>query len=220
MKPTYLYTALGDSITEGYSATGKKGYVDRLTHRLTASGYNTCTCNVAYKGMTSRYLYNQLRYSRTIQIRIRDSSLVTLCIGGNDLLSAFFRQFLWRDPLAISQALSNYRYWLKKICEWIQSQTVAALFILNLYNPFPHSPLAVTGVKGINGIISYVSQTSRIPVIDLYHLFLGSEYKYIHGYHTGLLSDIRLFNNPVHPNDQGHQQIARLLFAKIRGIKN
>lgn len=220
MKPTYLYTALGDSITEGYSATGKNGYVNRLTRRLTASGYNTIPYNVAYKGMTSRYLYNQLRYSRPLQILIRNSGLITLCIGGNDLLSAFFRQFLWRNPLAISQALSDYRHWLKKICEWLQSQTVAALFILNLYNPFPHSPLAVTWVKGINRIISHVSQSSRIPVIDLYHLFLGSEYKYIHGYHTGLLSDIRLYNNPVHPNDQGHQQIARLLFTKIRGIKN
>jgi lysophospholipase L1-like esterase len=90
------------------------------------------------------------------------------------------------------------------------------LFILNLYNPFPASPLAVLRVSEMNGIIAGVAARWQVPVIDIHDRSLGLESFLIHGYRTGTLSDLRLLgNNPIHPNGEGHRVIAEAVWEQI-----
>ncbi|OYD09854.1 SGNH/GDSL hydrolase family protein [Paludifilum halophilum] len=216
MTPKKWYVALGDSITVGYSAVGRRGFVDRLADRLSQQGHPINVYNAARKGMTSRLLVDQLAGSPYLHHLLYRANLITLCIGGNDLLYAYIRFFLSGDPSVYFQTVYHYEFRLRRIYSLIRSRSSAPLFTLNLYNPFPHSPSAVTWISAINDRIEKISAGWSVPIIDLYHHFLGSEPFLIRGYRTGHLSDYRLFgSNPVHPNDRGHQLIANALWPWI-----
>lgn len=81
------YTALGDSIASGLSATEGKGYVDLCYNYLTKQKSNTemKLDNIAVSGYTSSDLLAQLQDSE-VRNTIAQSKDITICIGSNNLL--------------------------------------------------------------------------------------------------------------------------------------
>jgi len=218
MKPTpvFLYTALGDSITRGYSAPGKRGYVQMLSSKLAATHPDVRTMNAGQKGLTTEGLLFWLSFSVTLQQALRQAHLVTLWIGGNDLLYAYIRKNLLNTPDSYEQVVYRYRTHLNGILSRIQSFSRAPLVVCNLYNPFPRSQLSLRWVSAINHSLMRICARRNLPIVDIYSAFRGREAELIHGYRTGRLTDIRLFGgNPIHPNLRGHQVITRRLLKVL-----
>ncbi|GAA5346444.1 lysophospholipase L1-like esterase [Planifilum fimeticola] len=217
MKP-FHYVAFGDSITAGYSAPRRRGFVDMLGFRLGSRFPRVRVANCGKKGATSGDLLFYMTFSPFFHSALRRADLMTLWIGGNDLLHAYLKMILFRHPDAIPRSMHRYGHHLDRLIGVIRRANRSPLLLLNLYNPFPLSPLAVHRVEVMNAIIDGVASRWNIPVIDIHDRFLGREPFLIDGFRTGSLSDYRLLGeNPIHPNGEGHRVIAEAVWEKING---
>jgi lysophospholipase L1-like esterase len=84
-----VFTAIGDSISDGYSADTGKGYVDLLYNYLKVqSRYSGLQLNnLSIPGLTTTDLLNDLSTNTQFQNSIKNSNIITLSIGGNNLLA-------------------------------------------------------------------------------------------------------------------------------------
>lgn len=215
----FLYTALGDSITKGYSAPGKRGYVYMLATVLDQRIPCFRVYNAGQKGLTSGQLLLLLGFSPRLRFMVQRAGLLTLWIGGNDLLYTYLRnKMLCRNPAIYEPMLISYQKNINGILSLIRSRQSRPPFVCNLYNPFPHSALAWKLISALNHSLQDACNRWHAPLIDIYSVFQGRQPELIHGYRNGKLSDIRLVGSkPIHPNLQGHQVITGALLNAIYG---
>ncbi|EGK14455.1 lipolytic enzyme LipC [Desmospora sp. 8437] len=218
MKPSgrFLYTALGDSITEGYSAPHKRGYVNLLACRLRREHPSFRLRNAGRKGWTSRRLLLRLRHSPRLLWAVGRADLLTLWIGGNDLIFAYIKGMMSTSPHLYEQALTQYLSNMDQIFARIHRVRSRPFLVCNLYNPFPNSGFARQWVGEFNQVLGGMCNRWAIPMVDIHSVFLGREAELIHGYRNGTVSDIPLIGRrPVHPNRRGHEVIANTLWGVI-----
>lgn len=212
------YMALGDSLAAGYKAMpATKGYVfqlylDEVFGRLTETVFD----NAAVPGATS----DDLLHFQLPQVPRFRPTVVTLSIGGNDLLS-----LLGDVPPTESQVLAvlnrfgnNLGQTLVSLC--FQMPTSGQIYLHNLYE-IPQIPPAAAVVPLFNatlaGVIASVRQLPQcgdktIGVADVFGAFAGQD---------GLLLIERFekkgFENTfeVHPTNQGHRVIEDAFRAVI-----
>lgn len=216
MEHAFHYVALGDSITAGYSAPDKKGYVTMINDLMKEQFGRVKVSNFGLGGNTSRRLLSEILRNPIVQQEIIRADLLTVYIGGNDLKSAYLKYLLRQKNEIFLDAIESFGSRLERIYHAIRLMNKAPLYTLNFYNPFPNSQIASTWVPALNGAIDTVSMRWHIPVIDVYSRFQQREMMLIHNYRTGTLKDFQLFGgNPIHPNLQGHQVIAHTLWQYI-----
>jgi lysophospholipase L1-like esterase len=79
------YTALGDSIATGYRLSStSKSYVSLFGKYLSAD-----TVNLGQNGLTSEGLLTKLTSDQKVMASVKKSDIVTISIGGNDMLTVF-----------------------------------------------------------------------------------------------------------------------------------
>lgn len=216
MGQPFFYTALGDSITAGYNAPRRRGYAHRLTKLLKHQGLPTKLNTVCQKGWTSRDLLQASAFP-TVRLAIRHAQLITVYVGGNDLLYALVKYLLTRNSRVFDQTITTYGSNLQHLYTRIRKLSPVPVFALNLYNPFPYSALPSTWVPALNQMTADVSAQWGINVVNIYESFLGMEPLLIDGYQTGRLEDYVpvIAKNPIHPNEQGHDRISRELWNAV-----
>lgn len=216
MKNIFHYVALGDSITAGYSAPNKQGYVAMLGKMMEPYFPTVKVSNFSQGGYTSRSLLSSIRYNPKVRRSIRSADLITIYIGGNDLKHAYLKYLLHQNNEIYIDTLETYGFHLKQIYHAIYRINPTSLFALTLYNPFPNSTTASIWIPALNGTLAHISTRWRVPVIDIYSPFQHRESTLIHNYRTGTLKDFRLLGgNPIHPSLQGHQVIAHTLWNAL-----
>ncbi|MBP3951021.1 GDSL-type esterase/lipase family protein [Bacillus suaedae] len=196
------YTALGDSLTVGIGDS-LGGFVNRSATILRHSGIPVKVQKIAKVGLTSQELLVSLQNPRT-RLAIARADLITLTIGGNDLLKALEYVERTKDPSQLEMTISKFSVNLNKILQQIQLIKSATptknyqIRIIGLYNPVPHIPLSTAVIKKINRIIcSYRSATIRC--VDIYNHFSQ----------PGSLA------RDLHPNAVGYQAITKQLLNSI-----
>ena len=228
-KPRQLYLALGDSLSAGIGASDELslGWVALVNDAL--PGWELRSLGVP--GDDSRELLlggPQDRGLRDIADRVIDAeagnagAVITLEIGGNDLLDIYFglvipgdcpsvTESLERDfcVSALESALATYRANLAETLRRLTEATDAPIFLMTLYNPFSGGAstvdeigvLALEGLagtplpEGLNDVIREVGAEAGVTVVEWYELFLGKQREYI-------AQDL------IHPNDTGHAVMA------------
>lgn len=195
----YQYTAVGDSLTFGLGAFPGSGFVP-LYRRLAEEhlgqfvGYD----NFGINGLTSGGLYEQLTRDPFVRNRLSEAQLITLSIGGNDLIRAAKSAGGRTDRKQLERSL-NY-------CKQKAAASITAIrrlkengrqpYVLRavgLYNPYPEWTEAGEYVMRYNEFIG-----ARVTTADVYSRFAGRE--------KDLLS-----LDGLHPNSRGHQVIAEQL---------
>lgn len=236
---TGLYIALGDSLSAGVGASNplETAFVP-LVHRWLQDqpgGEAIQLLNLGHPGDTSQDLMAHGHLDQALaQLERRDGDvrLITLEIGGNDLLQLYFslvitgicpdletslRQQQCVD--ALGQALDAFRPNLEAILARLREADAALpIAVMTLYNSFsgigsPVDPLAQVALEGLpdtpfptglNDIIREVGTNYAVILVDLYPLFDGRGKDLI-------AADL------IHPNDAGYQVMADAVISALQG---
>jgi len=200
-----LYLALGDSITHGYEASVlAHRYVDRVAERLcdiAPTHVHIC----AKPGWTANQLHRAV--DRLSTCFTHEADLVTLMIGGNDMLK-LAPWFLDESGQGRERMRERVLPEVDAIMRAIPGDPASVRVLCTLYNPFPAWPVAVRAVTEWNALLTDLGRRRGWTVASIDGCFRGCESELIKGYRRGDVRDFRLVKNPIHPNDAGHQVLA------------
>jgi lysophospholipase L1-like esterase len=227
--PTVLYTALGDSIGFGLFAPIGNGYVPTYEDLVEAdSGAHINTINLCVPGWTSSDLVNAIRGNLIFRLSVATSTIVTVNIGGNDLLGArraykgrtcggADNQNCLRAGVAVFGA--NFNAILAEVRS-LRGTRKTIIRTMDVYNPFVNEDRAQNTwpndqgndfqvfkpyLNAINNQIAATAAARNIPYARVYLTFNGPNGDIDPG-DLGLLA----FDG-LHPNGRGHRMIASLL---------
>lgn len=238
-QPRY-YLSLGDSIALGTGSSGPgKSYGDRLTVFLQTFRSFAFGLNLAVSGESSREFINdgQLTSALTqINNPGNDAAVVTLSLGGNDLLQLLKPGEACNDPSspacppAIQAALTTFSTNYTRIMSDLRAALAAdggenRLLVLTYYNPFSgtgsqyEAPmdailLGSDGRTDCTGTGTAVGLNDRIACIGSAH---GATVVDVYPLFLGRgpeLTQIMMLD--VHPNDQGYDVIAGAFLRALR----
>jgi lysophospholipase L1-like esterase len=234
-----LYIALGDSLSYGVSASDRfiTAFVP-LVHASLPAG--TGLLNLGHSGDDSEEIMRHGHLDQAIGEIVNrngdgdpgnDVVLLTLEIGGNDLLDLFFDYVVpGRCPTLVESlqrqecidildtTLTNFEPNLKQIMDRLQAADPDLnIVLMTLYNPFsnkidafdPFGVLSLEGMpdtpfpEGMNDIIRAQASAGGVRLADVYPLFVGKAPEYIS-------QDI------IHPNDTGYSVMADAVIAVLQ----
>ncbi|BCJ86712.1 SGNH/GDSL hydrolase family protein [Effusibacillus dendaii] len=213
-----FYTALGDSITVGKSATSPLyGYTERIASYLRHRNIPVSVLRLAHSGWTSHALLNAVVSNDPLPLQ--KATTISLWIGGNDLiLHAIRSQRI--TPQTVRRAAATYEQNVHQLIVYIRKWSTAPIVICTQYNPFPNTPLAVEAVGILNEAIHLAAARHQLQIAPTDTWFSGNEPQLIAGYRTGRLEDlyrrIPFGPYPIHPNNQGHLLIAQNLLPYMQ----
>jgi lysophospholipase L1-like esterase len=234
-----LYIALGDSLSHGAGASNRAttAFVPLVHDGLGAA---VGLLNLGHSGDDSFEITRHGHLDQAVGIIERrngdtnpnnDVVLVTLEIGGNDLLDIYFDLVVpgtcpnveegLRKPVcvnAIERAFDAFTPNLRGILAALrEADPDLRIALMTLYNPFsgsaitafePIGELALEGTpgtqfpEGLNDIIRAEGTADGATIVDIYPQFVGKGSEYI-------ALDL------IHPNDAGYRVIADAVLATI-----
>ena len=235
-----LYIALGDSLSAGIGASSPDTTFVELVHQSLGPGIELM--NLGHGGDTSDDLIQGGNLDRAVATiesnnsdgnETNDVQLVTLEIGGNDLLGIYFSLVLTgicpdaQSALAKTQcaqalrnALDGFRPNFATALDRLQAADPdVPIVVMTLYNPFDYlGPAGELGVlsldgeagtdfpEGLNDIIrSIAADHQGVIVADVYSAFAGKA--------AGLIS-----SDLIHPNDAGYRTMADAVIAALGSV--
>lgn len=206
------YAALGDSIAYGYGATNYYGYVYLFRDYL-AKSTTVSLQNKAIPGIKSGGLLNQLQVDLLTRSAVKNAQVITISIGGNNLLGCASSNYSVIDTTCAASGVSAFQSDWPKILYQIRTSigSKAAIYVMTLYNPYmgneANYAVADPYVKQINGAIQSSTNitTYNYKVADVYTDFLGQNpdgsWKVCSWTHF-----CEATRDP-HPTNAGHQEI-------------
>lgn len=140
IKTTIHYTALGDSLTEGIGDTAKQGGFVGILGKDIADHYQVKTVtvdNFGKNGDRSDQILKRLKKSSDQQNSLRQADLITLTVGGNDLMKVI-RHDLFKQLTVASfeKPGKTYQKNLKALLEEIRHYSNSPIYLMGIYNPF------------------------------------------------------------------------------------
>ena len=232
-----VYLALGDSVAAGVGASrDDKGYVPRFVHFLANHAGTGLTLNLAVPGETSGSFIagGQLADAVAAIDEPGDVQVVTLTVGGNDLLHLLQVEpcrstpgsILCRQAVAgaLMAFVPNYQQILAALTTALANDPgEEVLLVTTYYNAFagtglPYeavADLALTGSDGTIDCAANAADPTRIGLNDLIAC-IGQQFGAtvvdlypVFGRDALLLTHIAM--GDIHPNDDGYGVIASAL---------
>ena len=205
-QPKAKYTALGDSLAVGLLTLGS-GYVNQYSKWLVQNRYpqGIELINLGTSGWKSEDILKALQENQFYMKAIQSADILTLDVGGNDLLGSNFTTLGLR--LAFRKYQNNLSMILSKIREF---NPTAPFYMMDIYNPYPvghpKRALAEVWIPHFNHVIHSMASNPVFGITGLAEVFTAfqgheEEYTWIDE-----LGDI-------HPNSLGHQVICQCFAA-------
>ncbi|NBI28734.1 GDSL-type esterase/lipase family protein [Chengkuizengella marina] len=199
------YLALGDSLSVGVGAPAPQyGFVPRYISmtRKELKKYISCE-NMGVSGATSENVLDMVTKSDPVQVLIRQSDLITISVGGNDMKNAALQFLRSKNKSVLSTALKRFNCNFDNIIDTIHclkryNRKNYILRGINLYNPFPNTPGTEAWVRRFNQHIQSF-EGKNIGIANVYPIFVGREKE--------LLS-----SDKFHPNGKGYYLMAQSLY--------
>jgi lysophospholipase L1-like esterase len=209
--------ALGDSITFGYHLEQNQTKPSpNAFPSLIGNGQFEVT-NLGVPGWTAADLLKAVKTNPIFKHSIRSADVITLYIGGNDLLQAagITQAIQNQTPPALTPQMQQklmlaekrYALNLSAIISNIKKQTDAPIIVYNLYNPFGESsdPYQASLHQLGEQIIPAVNTQIIKPITLLTGSSLADSYTAFNG-----KQDAYIIPGDVHPTLAGHRALAAL----------
>ncbi|MDP4103722.1 MAG: GDSL-type esterase/lipase family protein [Bacillota bacterium] len=201
---SYLYVALGDSLTVGIGASFfSPGFVQRYQglaiNELQEPVYVE---TYAHPGFQSHDVLLELN-NDVVKEQIKNAAIITITAGGNDLIEAArnFQENKKEEDfnIALKNCMENYCRIMKEI-NVLKNNSISPYIVrlVDLYNPLPENPLAEKWIKKFNSQLKNFVKVPFISVAQIDKVFKGHEREY-------------LSMDGIHPNDQGYEKIGESL---------
>lgn len=189
----FLYTALGDDISKSFTAFLSYGFVYRIKKYLKTNNPNFIYNNFAKTSFTGSDLLNQLKNSLEIRQCIKNSAIITLSIGGNNLLKGVFENFSEIDGRVAKRGVEQFKEDWPEILYFIRNQIAskASIYIMTLYNPYsyddPNYTIAEYYINSLNLVIKneFWIRIFNYKVVDVHDNFEGNllrKFAFFNGY--------------------------------------
>ncbi len=188
------YVALGDSITTGYGlAEGETAFP-----RTVANNVDATLTNLAADGETSASLLTKLQKDESVKTAVSDADVITITIGGNDLMDALYEYLAASYNTTHPDAPTT----AKQIKEMLTGQggavNIGTLWLLiTPLTQFPTSSEFTTAVDtfstNLSSIVSQIkmlNESARIVVATQYN-------PYSHLSNSTIDSVVTAFNNGI-----------------------
>jgi len=202
--PPLTYVSLGDSLAVGVGASEPErgSYAPLYRSRLeTETGRRTRLVQLGVSGETSESFLrggdgrpSQLARAREA-LRRNPGAVVTLSLGGNDLLRVVNSPDATRE-----RAVLRYTENLDRILRELSraSDPAPRVVVLTLYNPAP-GPTTEPWVRRLNAGIRAAARANGAAVAPVDREFRGREGEYARPYED------------IHPTDAGYRALARAI---------
>jgi len=214
------YVAIGDSLATGAGA--ERGYAERYAEQLDADTEATLHfANLARDGATSADLLAGLRDDPRFAAALSGADVVTINIGGNDLLGAQQQIAMGQcvDDACLHEVVDtlaqNWDAIIAELDTLVPADT--ALVTMDLYNPFVADMRALGVLERltpfldtVNAHIRHSAEQNGMTVVPVHETFNGGDGMGDPAV-QGLIAPDR-----VHPSDAGHAAIAELLADVMR----
>lgn len=211
MVPVPLHiVSIGDSLTEGVGdSKGRGGYTYYLKNELDAlkGVKKTTIANYGVKGNRTDQLLARLQNEK-IRKSIKDSDVVIITIGGNDMMKVFRENISNLNKQEFEAAIPGYKQRLNQIFRRVRAVNPdAKIALVGLYNPFSKW---LTDIKEMDqmlaawnnagkAVASRYKNTVFIPVADI---FENNE-------------DALLYDDHFHPNDEGYKRMSERIYRYL-----
>ncbi|MCH3922708.1 SGNH/GDSL hydrolase family protein [Limosilactobacillus sp.] len=181
--------ALGDSLTHGQGdETNNGGYVGVIKKKIEHHYQQTTVTTVNYgvSGDRSDQILDRLNSQKQIRSDLADADVITMTVGGNDLMQHLEADAL-ESPKKIStdvdSAESSYRKKLHALFSAVRKQNPdAPIFVMSIYNPFYTYFPDVTTIsdavaKWNQTTTSVMGDYQQMYFVDINHLMSYGQYK-------------------------------------------
>lgn len=205
-----VHLALGDSVVKGFGVEDGQNYVYLVSVRISkATGKKVVKINNGINGLTSYELKAKLE-SGQFDEQIKNANLITLNIGGNDLLKISMDNGILEAAKKFQDTKEKFDENLNGIIDHIQRiNPDAKVVVLELYNPLPteHKFSSIAGklLDSWNGsIYDVVEKKENIAVAKIADVINQAD---------------TITSDGVHPNENGYQAISKEVFATLSQAK-
>lgn len=213
-----LYTALGDDISKSLIALFFRGFVYRVKAYLKLNNKNFKCNNFAVPSFTSQDLLLQLKNDSKIRNCVKNSKIITISIGGNNLIKGMLDNYTEADGRLLKKGVEDFKKDWPELFYFIRNSigSKACIYVMTLYNPLnledPNYSIVEYYIYSLNKIISsdFWSHCFDYKIIDT-HDCLGNN-----GSEKNLLFN-HLIKIPL-PNYRGYKQISTAFINKIQDL--
>lgn len=228
----FSYVALGDSLTEGIGdTTNQGGYIPLLSQQLTQEyGYQVTSQNFGVGGNTSNQILKRMSNDKNIKKALAKADLLTLTVGGNDVMAVIRKNLSDLNLAAFSKASLSYQERLRKIIEKARTDNPdLPIYIVGIYNPFYLNFPELTDMqlvidnwnKSTEAITKEYERVYFVPINDLLYKGIDGEEGVVHtvGEQTTVVNNALFSEDHFHPNNIGYQIMSNAVMEVIRETK-
>lgn len=227
---TVHYVAIGDSLTEGIGdTTNQGGFVSILANDLhTNYGYQVEVDNYGVAGNTSSQILKRMTNESAIEESLKTADLMTLTVGGNDVLAVIRKNLSHLTLEDFQQASRTYQERLGNILDKArQDNPELPIYVLGIYNPFYLSFPGMTEMQEVidqwnlqtQEVIADYTAVYFVPINEVIYKGIADEYvdetiTTEVGVNNALFEEDRF-----HPNTIGYRLMANAVGEVIHDTK-
>jgi len=221
-KSSPLLLALGDSITAGVGGSWNRGYPKHLHSLLMPHHAGLELVNWGIPGLTIARLNRALGKGEHLHDRLSRADWIVMTIGGNDILGSLPRRRLGSGREGeLTFNLERRRRFARELGELLATLRrfhSGPIYLGDLYDPFPNSPFSACILNGFNkSVLEPLSaRDPRLHLVRVSEVLAGRQAEALQYYKSGTMRDLKSWlKRPIHPNDRGHEWIARAFYEKM-----
>lgn len=209
-KKNYKIVAIGDSLTEGVGDEKNKGYVGTTVDHLKQKNNvkKVAFVDFGHRGDTSADLLQVLKRSEVRQ-QIKQSNVVFLTIGANDLVHVLRTHFLNLKEVYFTEQEHVFIVNFNDILEQIRKLNPKTnIYFFGLYNPF--EDYMGSSNNKLVGTLKDWNHQSEVTLKKYPHTTFIPTYDIFYG-----KNDTLLYKDHFHPNAKGYTLLSKRLVKSM-----
>lgn len=228
-KKELSYIAIGDSLTEGVGdSTGQGGFIPLLKKDIEAHYPVTIqTQNYGVSGNTSLQILTRMRQDKSLQADLKNADLMTLTVGGNDVMAVIRKDLTNLDISSFDQPMLDYQERLEKIITIAKkSNKDIHIYVLGIYNPFYLNFPEMTQMQEIVDNWNQKTKKTLAQYDNVHFVAINDQlYKGVDGKEgivqsegdkKRILNDVLYSGDHFHPNNIGYQIMSDTVMESIK----